>query len=1223
MRYPRGKVLPIGFTFCVCLVLAAALPPCCGAAFRSGVGIHEVTGNAGSFPSQPVRAQKSFTARVGFGRLPLYFIANRGQVNREAEFYEAGPGHAMFFTRKGIVLGLEKRESHRASGRKSDRSQVFPERSRDRRAADVRASYLGIGMVGMNRDVQIAPEAPQPGKVNYLIGHDPRKWRTGIPTYKAVLYRNAYPGIDIKFYGNNSRLEYDVIVAPGANPSLVKFRYSGAKDVRVAKNGDLSIDFAGGSIVQQKPLVYQLVGGRRVARSGSFKVEEEGGASRAKRSAARFPATLRTFTCGFHLGPYDRSAPLVVDPTIVYATYLGGSGDDNATGIAVDASGNAYVTGWTFPPDFPVTAGALQTGMNGAANAFVTKIAAGGAALVYSTYLGGSDEDLASGVAIDASGNAYVTGVTYSSDFPVTPGAFQATLKSTSGNAFAAEISPDGANLIYSTFLGGSTGNGDFATAMAIDGLGNAYVAGQTLSTDFPVTKGAFQTTLQSPWGNAFVAEIAAGGSRLVYSTCLGGSGQQGQHSGDQANGIATDSSGNAYITGYTTSADFPVSPGAFQTSMKGSRNAFAAEVAAGGAGLVYSTYLGGGGQNSPYQGDVAYGIAIDASKNAYVTGVTYSTDYPVTAGAFQTRGNIFVTEIAAGGASLVYSTCFGGSNINDFSNAIAIDGSGNAYVTGGTSSTDFPVTAGAFQTRLKGDMNGFLTELSPGGASLVFSSYLGGTSVDWANGIAIASSGNAYITGYTSSVDFPVTAGAFQTTPKSTDQSSFVAELPLFVSGICGSSSGGSFSVAPSSSLCGSGTASSVARGSNTWGWSCAGQYGGESASCVAAIRIVDGACGSANGGAFFTVPVSNLCGAGTATTVTGSGPWGWSCVGLNGGATASCSAVIEVNGACGNSSGASFSTAPASNLCGSGAASPVTGSGPWGWSCAGQNGGATANCSATLLINGACGSSSGASFSTTPASDLCVSGAASPVTGSGPWGWSCAGQNGGATANCSASLLINGACGSSNGASFSTAPASDLCDSGAASPVSGSGPWGWSCAGQNGGAAANCSASLLIDGACGSSNGASFSTEPASDLCVSGAASPVSGSGPWGWSCAGINGGAAASCLANVSLPQSLWKNASDLGGGWEWLSWFGRFNTGCSPWIYHAQHGWLYPYGTSIDSIWFYDSAMGGFWWTSATVYPYVYRASDGAWLYYVVGSSKPRWFFNFSTNSWESH
>ena len=940
--------------------------------------------------THPPAAEKRARVARAYGRLPLHFIANQGQVHGGVAFYETGPGHAIFFTPQEIVLALTEVSNHGKANGKPVYGDSLPGK-----IADLRTSYLRIAMIGMNKDVRVVPEEPRQGRVNYFLGSDPAKWRTNIATCGAVLYKNAYPGIDIRFYGNNRLLEYDIIVRPGADPSVVKFRYCGANDVRVTKGGDLDIELGGGAVIQKKPVVYQRTAGRRVMRSGSFTVRKTPEKSTVSKTSTGSGQFHRTFTCGFDLGHYDKNSPLVIDPTIAYSTYLGGSGQygDSAEAIAVDAGGNAYVTGYTSSADFPVTSGALQTTIKSSEwNVFVTKMAASGAKLVYSTYLGGSGCESASAIALDSSGNAYVTGFTTSADFPVTSGAFQATLKSTYGNAFVTKIAANGAKLVYSTYLGG--GLGDSASAIDVDTGGNAYVTGFSSSSDFPVTSGAFQTSLKATRlgsGNAFVTEFASGGASLIYSTYLGGG------VNDTGCAIAVDASGNAYVTGQSSSKDFPVTPGAFQATLNATGsagNAFITELAPGGACLVYSTYLGGSG------GDSASGIAIDGSGNAYLTGYTLSSDFPVTAGVFQAgiKGtqNAFLSEMASGGSSLVYSTYLGGSG-NDSATSIAIDASGAAYVTGWTASSDFPLTSGALQTTLNTTQtNGFVSEIAPGGKSLVYSTYLGGSVSDSPSGIVLDTLGNAYVTGFTSSADFPVTSGAFQTVLNSSGDNGFVTRISM----------------------------------------------------------KLDGSCGTSNGGAFLAAPETNLCGAGAPSSVRSS---------------------------------------------------------------------------------------------------------------AGTWSWSCAGQYGGGNASCSANIMINGSCGSSNGGDFNTAPATNLCNSGTASALSGSGPWSWNCAGQNGGTDASCSANLT---------------------------------------------------------PGGLWQDAQVLSGGWDWLSWFGYFNINSSPWIYHMQHGWLYPYGTSTDSIWFYDPEMNSFWWTSAADYPYVYRASDGAWLYYKEGSSNPRWFYNFSTNQWEA-
>jgi hypothetical protein len=445
----------------------------------------------------------------------------------------------------------------------------------------------------------------------------------------------------------------------------------------------------------------------------------------------------------------------VIDP-LVYSTYIGGSNADEGYAIAVDGSGNAYVTGWTASPHYDVTPGAFQTTNGGEWDVFVTKLNATGTALVYSTYIGGSGVDVGYGIAVDGSGYAYVTGYTFSTDYDVTPGAFQTT-NGGGRDVFVTKLNETGTALVYSTYIGGSGGEDGFG--IAVDGSGNAYVTGRTGSLNYDVTPGAFQTTFGGAW-DVFVTKLNERGTALVYSTYIGGSGT------DYGTAIAVDGSGYAYVTGYTFSTDYDVTPGAFQTTNEGYRDVFVTKLNERGTALVYSTYIGGNGD------DEGYGIAVDGSGYAYVTGYTGSTNYPVTPGAFQTtkattslfETDVFVTKLNATGTALVYSTYIGGSD-GDYGYAIAVDGSGNAYVTGWTTSTDYDVTPGAFQTTNGGDADVFVTKLNATGTALVYSTYIGGSNDDRGFGIAVDGSGNAYVTGWTTSTDYDVTPGAFQTT--------------------------------------------------------------------------------------------------------------------------------------------------------------------------------------------------------------------------------------------------------------------------------------------------------------------------------------------------------------------------------------------------------------------------------------------------------------------------
>jgi Beta-propeller repeat len=570
-----------------------------------------------------------------------------------------------------------------------------------------------------------------------VLGDDPARWRTGLRTYGRVVYRELWPGIDLAFDGRGGKLKYEFLVRPGARVGDIGLAYRGARRLSIDRAGNLRVRTAAGVLTDERPRSYQLVEGKRVPVASRFALGKHNGFA-------------------FALGRYDRRYPLVIDPGLLYSTYLGGGAIDVGYAVAVDGAGSAYVTGDASSADFPTTAGAFDTTYNGGGDdAFVTKFDASGAALVYSTYLGGSGGDFGYGVAVDDAGSAYVSGVTLSADFPTTAGAFDTTYNG-GGDAFVTKLNASGAALAYSTYLGG-TGfdSGELVDgAIAVDGAANAYVTSGTSSADFPTTVGAFDTTFNGGV-DAYVTKADTSGAALGYSTYLGGS------SSDVGYGVAVDSAGSAYLTGGTVSAGFPATAGAFDMTFNGVVDAFVTKVSASGATLGYSTYLGGGGY------DFGFGIAIDGAGRAYLTGRTGSADFPTTAGAFDTTlggdYDAFVTKLDTSGAALGYSTFLGGANI-DVGGGVALDGAGSAYLTGNTSSADFPTTKGAFDTTIDSD-DAFVTKLIVTGSALDYSTYLGGGTFDDGRGIALDGAGSAYVAGVTDSTDFPVNAGAFDTT--------------------------------------------------------------------------------------------------------------------------------------------------------------------------------------------------------------------------------------------------------------------------------------------------------------------------------------------------------------------------------------------------------------------------------------------------------------------------
>jgi len=687
----------------------------------------------------PAAAATDARVSESYGKLPLHFESNRGQTHKDVRFLSRGPGYSLYLTASEAVLVLGKPD--RDTKRDPHSTQASPDAK-----AQGESVALRMSLVGAARKPLMSGLEEQPGKTNYFIGKDPAKWRTDVPTYAKVHYRGVYPGIDLVYYGNQRQLEYDFVVAPGADPKKIVLGFKGTDELEIDAQGDLVLHTPGGNIRQHKPVIYQEIDGVRREIDGRYVIKS------GKR-------------VGFRLAAYDTTRPLVIDPVVIaYSSYLGGGWSDGASGIAVDADGNAYVTGGTTSPDFPTTAGAFRSAFPGGFDpyVFVTKLNPSGTALVYSTYLGsGSGYNFGRGIAVDAAGNAYVTGETRSSDFPTTPGAFQSAKAGPRENAFVTKLDPTGSALVYSTYLGGSTY--DTGTGIAVDADGNAYVTGNAGSANFPTTLGAFQPILGGSL-DAFVTKLNPAGSALVYSTYLGGSGQENN------GGIAVDAIGNAYVTGATQSANFPTTAGAFQTTFGGG-GPFVTKLDPTGSALVYSTYLGNSAGASA--------IAVDANGNAYVTGGTYSTNFPTTAGAFQTTyaggytgystGDAFVTKLDPTGSALVYSTYLGGSDGADSGNGIAVDADGNAHVTGTTNSTNFPTTPDAFQLTYAGGYDvytfrdAFVTKLDPTGSTLVYSTYLGGNSVDSTRGIAVDAGSNIYVTGSTNSGNFPTTPGAFQ----------------------------------------------------------------------------------------------------------------------------------------------------------------------------------------------------------------------------------------------------------------------------------------------------------------------------------------------------------------------------------------------------------------------------------------------------------------------------
>ncbi len=724
---------------CVALAVVAFAPLC----FFTGGSASDTSTRAVAAASKSAPHTVA-QARAAYGQLPLSFEANRGQAGEAVNFLARGAGYTLALSPKEAVFALVHRSDERARSGESSTSR------RDDSGAAIRGergagtsnaprseppAVLRMRLVGVIGGARVEGLNELEGKVNYLIGNDPAQWRTNIPTFGRVRYAEVYPGIDVVYYGNQKQLEYDFVVAPGRDTRAVKLRFEGADKVEVDAAGDLLLTLGESVIRQPKPVVYQEVDGKRLAVEGGYTIERDG-------------------QVGFAVGEYDAGRPLVIDPVLIYSTYLGGSGDEEGLDIAVDSTGNAYITGFTNSTNFPV-ANAFQATFGGAnfvggRDGFVTKLNAAGTALVYSTYLGGSGDDRASKIAVDSSGNAYIAGETISSNFP-TANALQGTYGGGLSDAFLTKLNAAGSALVYSTYLGGTIF--DAAHALTIDSNGNAYVTGRTTSADFPTVNPIQSTYSGGPGADAFVTKVNAAGSAIVYSTYLGGN--AGNGGGFTAGfSIAVDSAGNAYVTGQTRATNFPTA-NAIQATFGGGTpdgDAFVTKLNAAGTALVYSTYLGGS------DNDIGFEIALDSSNNAYVTGVARSSNFP-TANALQSAlsgtSDAFVTKLNAAGSAFVYSTYLGGT-ADDSGNGLAVDSSGNAYVTGGTSSTNFPLLNPTQGTN-GGGVDAFVTRLNTAGSALVFSTYFGGSGTDAALDIALDSAGSMYLTGRTSSTNLPV----------------------------------------------------------------------------------------------------------------------------------------------------------------------------------------------------------------------------------------------------------------------------------------------------------------------------------------------------------------------------------------------------------------------------------------------------------------------------------
>ncbi len=672
-----------------------------------------------------------------------FFIENKGQWPDEVLFLTRMGGLDAWITKNGITYDFYRlEETNTPENKREILSELhdIPNYIRNGHVVKTELSHTNPSPIP-------AGKYKQNGYYNYFIGNDSSKWASYVKLYNEAWVKQIYPGIDMRYYFDNQQLRYDYVVQPGADPKNIQFTFTGAYDFYITGNGDLAFTTRFGEVKQSELFVYQLINGQKIPVEASFTITNKQHIS-------------------FRVGTYNTQYPLIIDP-LIYSTFIGGTDGVTAFGITIDNLGNAYITGYnssanypttpgvyqtsvsnifvtkinptgtaliysTFigsggnandiiidnsnnvyitgnaPGGHPVTSGAFQTTNAGGADAFITKIDALGASLLYSTYVGGSGDEYGKGIIIDNSNNIYITGETYSSDYPVTPGAFQNTFAGGNYDIFVTKIDASGSSLLYSTYIGGSGRDG--AADITIDNSNNVYITGHTGSSNYPITSGAFQTTNAGGlWGqDAFITKIDAFGTSLSFSTFIGGG------SGDEyGRGITIDNSNNVYITGFTYSSDYPVTPGAFQNTFAGGNNdIFVTKIDASGSSLLYSTYIGGSDD------DRGEDIKVN-NTGIYITGFTYSWDYPVTTGAYQTSygggtNDVIVTKLNPSATAIIYSTFLGSGRI-DRAYDMEINNIGEVYITGGTQSAGYPVTTNAYQTIHNGSYlqyNVFVTKL-------------------------------------------------------------------------------------------------------------------------------------------------------------------------------------------------------------------------------------------------------------------------------------------------------------------------------------------------------------------------------------------------------------------------------------------------------------------------------------------------------------------------------
>ena len=706
-------------------------------------------------PDKPLKSEIIQKAQ----RLQMPFVANEGQIDGHVSFYAKTFGGTVFVTKKGEIVyslpmnswesGVENSETQGEGSGNEIRSSENKARNQK---LNPKSNTTGIALkeeiVGA-QVMTVQGEQTSVTKVNYLKGNDPSQWKTNISTYNEVNLGDVYEGIGLRLraYGNN--VEKIFCIKPGSHPDQINVQIHGVKSLKVNEKGLLDVDTELGPVSFTKPIAYQEIDGKRVDVEAEYVIRD-----RDLFSNKNTGHETRVYS--FTVASYDKNKDLVIDPMLA-STFLGGSANEYPYSLAIDSGGNVFVVGDTYSSGFPTTIGAYDTSFNGGGDddAFVSRLNGDLTTILASTFLGGSGGDHAISIATDSAGSVFVAGLTSSSDFPTTPGTYDTFYNGGSSDAFILKLNGGLSSLLASTFIGGSSS--EWVNPIVTDSGGGIIVAGDTYSSDFPTTIGAYDTSFNGGDHDAFVSRLSGDLTTLLASTFLGGSG------GETAHSIAIDKSGNICVIGPTYSSDFPTTPGAYDTSYSGDGDAFVSKLNEDLTTILASTFLGGSGIEN---GNT---VAVNSDGDIYVTGHTQSPSFPTTPGAYDTsyngNGDIYVSKLDKDLTTILVSTFLGGSAYENNGNSIAIDSNGNIYVIGLTTSSDFPTTPGAYDTFYNGGSSDVhISRISGDLTNLIASTFIGGSRDDIGNTIKIDSIGNIYAVGYTSSSGFPTTPGAYDT---------------------------------------------------------------------------------------------------------------------------------------------------------------------------------------------------------------------------------------------------------------------------------------------------------------------------------------------------------------------------------------------------------------------------------------------------------------------------